>query len=108
MRSLLSGIIALVCSMFACTNCMDLEDDGSRAFADVAISYSKELAGKERGYFTFSYMESDWTVDANGVQHIDNVSVRAIETYDVVHPLIREEAASGHPKATALLSSAHS
>ncbi|EGF57288.1 hypothetical protein HMPREF9446_01894 [Bacteroides fluxus YIT 12057] len=87
---------------------MDLEDDGSRAFADVAISYSKELAGKERGYFTFSYMESDWTVDANGVQHIDNVSVRAIETYDVVHPLIREEAASGHPKATALLSSAHS
>ncbi len=116
MKSLLSSIITLACSVFVCTSCTDMEDDGSRAFADVAtimgdsengyychldhgglaVSYSEELAGKERGYFTFSYTESDWTIGANGVQHIDNVHVRTIETYDVVHPLTREEAASGH------------
>lgn len=116
MKNLLSSIIMLTC-MLGYTSCTDIEDDGSRAFADVAtivgdpesgyycylghhgglaVSYSAELAGKERGYFTFSYMESDWAISADGVWYIENAHVRAIDTYDVIHPLTLEEAASGH------------
>lgn len=115
MKNLLSSIIMIAC-MLACASCTDMiEDDGSRAFANVAtivgdaesgfycyqrhygglvISHSQELVGKERGYFTFSYMESDWKTSASGMKYIDNARVCAIEAYDVVHPLTQEEADS--------------
>jgi hypothetical protein len=116
MKNLLSSIVVLAC-VLGFAGCTDLmKDDGSRGFADVAtiagnpedgyycylghgglaISYSAELADKERGYFSFSYMESDWTTSANGIKYIDNVRVHAIEAYDVIHPLSQEEAAAGH------------
>ncbi len=116
MRNLLSGICILV-GMLAYTSCTIMEDDGSRAFANVAtivgdaengyycyqrhysglvISHSEELAGKERGYFNFYYKEDDWTTSANGMEYIDNAHVHTIEAYEVIHPVTRKEADAGH------------
>lgn len=117
MKSLLSSII-LTIGILSSAGCTDpMKDDGSRGFANVAtivgdaengfycyqgqyagpiVSHSKELAGKERGYFNFYYTESDWTTSANGVKYIDNALVHTIEAYETVHPLTREEANAGH------------
>ena len=97
MKNLLSSII-LTIGMLSCASCTDLmKDDGSRGFANVAtivgdaengfycyqrhyaglvVSHSKELAGKERGYFNFYYTEDDWTTSTNGMKYIDIPSPR--------------------------------
>ena len=89
MKNLLSSII-LTIGMLSCSGCTDLmKDDGSRGFANVAtivgdaengfycyqrhyaglvVSHSKELAGKERGYFNFYYTEDDRTTSTNGMK----------------------------------------
>ena len=117
MKNLLSSII-LTIGMLSCASCTDLmKDDGSRGFANVAtivgdaengfycyqrhyaglvVSHSKELAGKERGYFNFYYTEDDWTTSTNGMKYIDNAQVYTIEAYETVHPLTQEEADAGH------------
>lgn len=117
MKNLLSSII-LTIGMLSCSGCTDLmKDDGSRGFANVAtivgdaengfycyqrhyaglvVSHSKELAGKERGYFNFYYTEDDRTTSTNGMKYIDNAQVYTIEAYETVHPLTREEADAGH------------
>lgn len=117
MKKLHSSIMVLICLLSFASCHMGPEDDGSRGFADVAtivgnaetgyycylghhgglaISYSTELADKERGYFNFSYMESDWATSASGIKYIDNVHVRAIEAYDVFYPITQEAAESAH------------
>ena len=117
MKNLLSSIIMTI-GMLSCASCTDLmKDDGSRGFANVAtivgdaengfycyqrhyaglvVSHSKELAGKERGYFNFYYTEDDWTTSTNGMKYIDNAQVYTIEAYETVHPLTQEEADAGH------------
>lgn len=116
MKNLLSGICMLA-GMLVYTSCTSIEDDGSRAFANVAtivgdaengyhcyqnhyaglvISHSEELAGKERGYFNFYYKEDDWTTSASGMKYIDNAHVHAIKAYEVVRPITRKEADAGH------------
>ena len=107
MKNLLSSII-LTIGMLSCASCTDLmKDDGSRGFANVAtivgdaengfycyqrhyaglvVSHSKELAGKERGYFNFYYTEDDWTTSTNGMKYIDNAQVYTCLLYTSPSP----------------------
>lgn len=110
----LFGILLLLFYIISFIGC-DKEDDGSRAFMDeatiigdsingyycyfygggLAISYDQRLAGIERGYFAFNYMEDDWKT-ANNVMYIDNVHVFPYSIYEVIHPISIEEAEAKH------------
>ncbi len=115
MKKLISCIALFAC-IFTYTGCNEMEDDGSRGFMSDAtivgdsengyycyldhgglvISYSRELADKERGYFSFNYMENDWTTAPNGLKYIDNAHVYASQEYDVIHPITQKEAEAKH------------
>lgn len=61
----------------------------------LVISYDQRLAGVERGYFSFHYMEEDWK-SAGNVTYIDNASVLPYSIYEVIRPISQEEADSEH------------
>ncbi len=110
----LSRILSFLCFIigFACCN---NKDDNSRGFMQeatiigdstngyycymdgggLAISYDRSLEGIERGYFSFNYMEDDWTT-AGDIIYINNAHVYPYSIYDVIHPISIEEAESKH------------
>lgn len=115
MKKLSAIIIGLSClsCLAGCTD-IGLKDDGSRAFvskatvigdgengyycySDVlpAIACSDAFAGIERGYFTFTYTESDWTTAPDGKMYIAHVHAYPIDVYDIIHPLSAAEAEKG-------------
>lgn len=90
--------------------CTKIKDDGTRGFMSKAtivenngngyicyldnggfvFSKDKGLDGVKRGYFSFSYMESDWIKSTKGEEYISNAIVRAwpnYGVYDIVHPI---------------------
>lgn len=103
-------IVFSIC-LIAYTSCDDNKDDGSRGFMSNAtiigdsqngyacyldggglvISYDSRLANVERGYFSFSYMEDDWTTSVDGTQFINNARVSPWTVYDVIHPVDKDE-----------------
>lgn len=105
--------------LFFCTVCLvscDHEDDGIRGFMQeatisgdsingyycyldgggLAISYNRELAGIERGYFSVNYMEKDWKTTADNAIYIDNAYVFPYSVYQVIRPINLEEAERQH------------
>lgn len=61
----------------------------------LVISHDRWLAGIERGYFAFNYVEGDWTA-ANNVMYINNAHVLPYSIYEVIHPISIEEARAKH------------
>lgn len=59
----------------------------------LVVSYDQRLAGVERGYFAFNYMEADWK-STGKVMYIDNANVLPYSIYDVIRPISIEEADS--------------
>ena len=112
----LFGILLLFFCTIGFISCDNEEDDGSRGFMSKAtitdnstngyycyldggglvISYDQRLAGIERGYFAFSYMEDDWRTNADSVMYINNAYVSPYSIYDVIHPISIEEAEQTH------------
>lgn len=111
----LSGILLFIFFTNGFISC-DNEDDGSRAFMHEAtiigdstngyycyldggglvISYDRGLAGIERGYFAFNYMEDDWKTSADNVMYINNAHISPYSIYDVIHPINVGEAENKH------------
>lgn len=98
------------------TSCYNNKDDGSRGFMQeatimgnptigyycymdgggLAISYDQKLAGIERGYFSFHYMEDDWSIGADDLMLINNAHVIPYTVYNVIRPISVAEAESRH------------
>ena len=112
----LYGILLLFFCTVGFISC-DNEDDNSRGFMQeatiigdsingyyycywdgggFAISHDQELAGIERGYFSFSYLEDDWKTTANNIMYIDNAHVLPYSIYNVIRPISIEEAKNQH------------
>lgn len=112
-KTILKTLLLLLCT-FSFIGCNDKDTDfGYRAFMDkativgdsksgyhcyfdgggLAISYDVRLAGVERGYFAFHYMEEDWTI-ADNAMYINNVRVSPYDIYDVIQPISIDQAGS--------------
>ena len=111
----LFGILLLLFCTIGMISC-DNKDDGSRSFMStatiigdstngyycyldgggLAISYDQRLAGVERGYFAFNYMEGDWSINADKTWYIDNAHISPFSVYNVIRPISIEEAESKH------------
>lgn len=116
MRIMRLSIITLFMSITMCISCNKVEDNGERGFMNKAtiigdsdngyycyldggglvISYDRNLAEAERGYFNFRYMETDWKTSSDGIKYIDNAHVNAWDIYAVIHPISLEDAKSKH------------
>lgn len=112
MNKNLPVIITLFICLVIGSSCNDNKDDGSRGFMSTAtiigdttngfycyldggelvISYDKNLADAERGYFSFYYNEEDWETSTNGEKFINNAHVVTWSKYEVIHPISQEEA----------------
>lgn len=62
----------------------------------LVISYDKRLQGIERGYFAFSYLESDWRATEELGNYIYNARVSPYSVYDVLRPISIDVAQNLH------------
>ncbi|MDO5570626.1 MAG: hypothetical protein Q4F97_04075 [Bacteroidales bacterium] len=100
MRYIIKSLVIIVSLLFS-LSCTNIEDDGSRGFYSKAtvigdsengyycflnhggyvFTRDSNLKGVERGYFSFSYSESDWAQTPQGVKYIDNAHVQPFNKY---------------------------